>query len=123
MGAPVANVSETLRAEVRRYQDLVERLRLIALNKQQLQLQLSEVDSALRELNKLEEDAAVYKVVGSIMVSKKRSDIVEELSELKETLEVRLKTLEKQEDLLRRQLNELERKLARKLGGSTSTAG
>jgi len=119
----VANVSETLRAEVRRYQDLVERLRLIALNKQQLQLQLSEVDSALRELNKLEEDAAVYKVVGSIMVSKKRSDIVEELSELKETLEVRLKTLEKQEDLLRRQLNELERKLARKLGGSTSTAG
>jgi len=123
VGAPVANVSETLRAEVRRYQDLVERLRLIALNKQQLQLQLSEVDSALRELDKLEEDAAVYKVVGSIMVSKKRSDIVEELSELKETLEVRLKTLEKQEDLLRRQLNELERKLARKLGGSTSTAG
>lgn len=117
----MAEVSETLRAEIKRYQDLVERLRLIALNKQQLQAQLSEVDEALRELSSVEDTQPVYKISGSIMVLKNKSVVLNELNSLKEALEVRVKTLEKQEDLLKKQLDELEKKLARKLGGATQT--
>jgi len=119
----VAGISETLRAEVKKYQDIVERLRLIALNKQQIQAQLGEINNALRELDKAGEDAAVYKVVGAVMISRKRDDVIRELNDLRETLEIRLKALEKQEDLLKKQLNQLEKKLARKLGGSAPSAG
>lgn len=119
----MAGISETLRAEVRKYQDIVERLRMIAINKQQIQAQLGEINSALRELDKAGESAAVYKIVGSVMISRNRDDVVRELNDLRETLEVRLKALERQEDLLKRQLNQLEKKLAKKLGGSTPSAG
>lgn len=115
----MAGVSEALRAEIKRYQDLVERLRLIALNRQQLQAQLAEVEEALKELSTVDDSQPVYKIVGSIIVLKSKSNIVSELNSLKETIEIRIKTLEKQEDLLKKQLEELEKKLARKLGGET----
>ncbi|MEM0023685.1 MAG: prefoldin subunit beta [Thermofilaceae archaeon] len=113
----MAGVSEALRAEVKRYQDLVERLRLIAINRQQLQAQLTEVDEALKELSTVDDSHPVYKIVGTIIVLKSKSSVVNELNNLKETIEIRIKTLEKQEDLLKKQLEELEKKLARKLGG------
>lgn len=115
----MAEVSETLRAEVRRYQDLVEKLRLIATNRQQIQLQLAEINEALRELSSVDDSAPVYKVAGSIIVAKKKNDVVNELNNLKESLEIRIKSLEKQEELLKDQLKELERKLAKKLGGGS----
>jgi prefoldin beta subunit len=117
----VAEVSETLRAEVKRYQDLVEKLRLVATNRQQLQLQLAEVNEALKELGSVDDSAPVYKVAGSIIVAKKKNDVLNELNSLKESLEIRIKTLEKQEELLKKQLEELEKKLARKLGGGSQT--
>lgn len=114
----VAEVSEALRAEVKRYQDLVERIRMIALNRQQLQIQLNEVEAALKELATIDDTKPVYKIAGSIIVLRSKNDMVSELSNLKETLEIRIKTLEKQEDLLKKQLDELEKKLSRKLGSS-----
>lgn len=120
----MAEVPEALKADIKRYQDVAERLRVIAINKQQLQVQLSEIDEALRELGVVEESAPVYKVVGSIVVLRKKADIVGELSNSKELLEIRMKALEKQEELLRKQLDELERRLARKLGsGAQAGAG
>lgn len=117
------NLSEATRADLRRYQDIVEKLRAIAINRQQLQLQLSELDSALNELSKTPENYKVYKIIGTIMVQKKKEELENELKELRETIEIRLKTLTKQEELLKSQLEELEKKLTRKLGRQQSTAG
>lgn len=115
----MAEVSETLRAEVKRYQDLVERIRALALSKQQLQVELSEIEHALKELSTVDDSKPVYKIAGTIIVTKSKNDVVTELNGLKETLEIRIKTLEKQEDLLRKQLEELEKKLTKKLGGGS----
>ena len=115
----VVEVSEALRADIRRYQDLVEKLRLIATNRQQIQMQLAEINEALRELGGVDDSAPVYKVAGSIIVAKKKGDVVNELNTLKESLEIRMKSLEKQEELLKDQLKELEKKLAKKLGGGS----
>ena len=119
----MSEASETLRADIKRYQDLVEKLRIISLNKQQLQVQLSEITNALKELEASSEDTATFEIVGSIMIAKKRDSLIDKLKSLQETMEIRLKTLEKQEDLLKKQLSELEKKLTRKLGGSRSLAG
>jgi len=117
----VAEVSETLRAEIRRYQDLIEKIRLIALNRQQLKAQLSEVESALKELESTDASKPVYKIAGSIIVLKNRDDVINELNSMKEALEIRIKTLEKQEDLMKKQLDELEKKLMKKLGSTQGT--
>ncbi len=119
----MAEVSETLRADIKRYQDLVEKLRVLAINRQQIQSQLSEVNDALRELSSIKEDASIYKIVGSIMVHRQKSDVVKELNDLKEILELRLKTLEKQEGLIKEQLEELEKRLVKRIGGTQTGAG
>lgn len=117
MAVSTPEIPEGLRGDIRRYQDVTEKLRMILLNKQQVQLQLSEVRNALKEIEKTSE-GAVYKLVGNVLVSKNREELVSELNEKKETLEIRLKSLEKQESLLRKQLEELEKKLSKKLSGS-----
>jgi len=112
----LAEISETLRAEINRYNSVLERLRVVSLNRQQLQAELLEVEGALKELEKVSDDK-VYKVIGRIMVSRPKDEVVKELSERKETLTIRVQSLQKQESLLRKQLEELEKKLRKKLGG------
>ncbi len=121
----MGELPETVRADLRRYQDVTEKLRVVLVNKQQVQLQLSEVEDALKELERCGEGDATYKIIGNIMVAKSREELVRELSERKETLEIRLSSLQKQENLLKKQLSELEKKLTRKLGyeGQGQSAG
>ncbi len=113
-------VSPATRADLKRYQDVAERLRVVLLTKQQVQVRLSEIEGALRELQGLKSGDRVYKVVGSIIVSKSVDEVVKELNEAKESLELRLQALSKQESLLKKQLEDLERRLTRRLGGGGS---
>ncbi len=111
------SISETLRAEIQKYNSTLETLRAIALNRQQINLQLIEIKEALSELEKLKEGEKVYKAVGRIMVSRSKEELIRELNEEKEALEVRLSSLQKQEKLLKEQLEDLEKRISRKLGG------
>ncbi len=113
-----SGVSETLRAEIRRYNAVLERLRAVSVSKQQLQSQLLEIEEALSELEKLEAGTKVYKAVGRILVSAPKERIEKELKERKETLEVRLSSLQKQESLLKKQLEDIEKRISRKMGGA-----
>jgi len=108
---------ENVKADIKRYQDITEKLRLVLLNKQQVQIQLTEVNNALSELNKTSNDTVVFKIVGNLMINKNKNELLDELNERKETLEIRLKSLEKQEKLLKDQLKDLESKIYKKLGG------
>ena len=112
-------VSEALRAEIRRYSSVLERLRAISLSKQQLQAQLLEIKEALEELEKAHEDDKVYKIIGRVMISAPKDRVEKELQERKDTIETRLMTLQKQETLLKKQLEDLEKRIARKMGGAS----
>jgi len=118
---------ESVKSDIKRYQDVTEKLRLVLLNKQQVQIQLTEVNNALDELQKVDSETMVFKIIGNLMINKKKEDLINELSERKETLEIRLKSLEKQEKLLKDQLKDLESRIHKKLGGgvggSTDIAG
>jgi len=63
--------------------------------KQQFQMQLVEIDSALNELEKTEK---AYKIVGNIMVSSDKEELKKDLKEKKKIYELRVKSLEKQEN-------------------------
>jgi prefoldin beta subunit len=98
--------------KVARLQDLQEQLRLILVRKQQLQLQLAESQNALEAVEKLSDDCEVYKAAGYVMFKSSKAKVLEELKDKRDTLELRIKTLEKQEALLRKQFEELRREVS-----------
>ncbi|OYT61579.1 MAG: prefoldin subunit beta [Thermofilum sp. ex4484_15] len=112
---------QAVRNQVIRLQQMQRELQALVLRIQQFQLQLREIDNAIKELNKVSEGERVYKLSGPILVSVTAKEVLEELKSKRESLEIRLKTLEKQENLLRKHITDLEKKINKALGGQQST--
>ncbi len=66
--------------------------------KQQFQTQLLELDSALEEVVKVD---TAYKIVGNIMILSQKDDLTKSLTEKKQIVELRIKSIEKQEKTMR----------------------
>jgi prefoldin beta subunit len=77
---------------------LEQNLQGFLMQKQNFQAQLLEVDSALSEL---ETTDTAFKIVGNIMVASKKEELKKDLQKKKEMLELRIKSIEKQEETLR----------------------
>ena len=76
--------------------------------KQNFQLQLSEVDDAMKEI---ESEKAAYKIVGNIMVKKNSEDLKKDLEQMKQMIEIRMKTIEKQENKMKEEKKDLQEKV------------
>ncbi|MCD6479024.1 MAG: prefoldin subunit [Candidatus Diapherotrites archaeon] len=87
-----------------------EQLINVGARKQQLQVQAAMIQSALDELKDSKQEK-VYKIVGNIMIEKDAKQVEKELKELKEQLDARIETLQKQEDSLINRLNKLRSQL------------
>jgi prefoldin beta subunit len=98
-----------------RLQQLQQTLQSVLAQKQQVQLEMSEIDQASTELQKLADDAVVYKATGSLMIRAEKTKMIAELSERKDLLNTRVTILAKQEERLRSQLKELQTKLQQDL--------
>ncbi len=85
----------------------------LLMQKQQFQLQQVEIESALKELEKVDE---AYKIVGNIMVLSKKDDLKKDLDSKKDVMELRVKTMEKQEDQLREKASKLQNELLKEMG-------
>ena len=91
--------------KIQEMQILEQRLQNSLLQKQAFQMELAETDSAMKELEKSGEE--VYKIIGQLMIKAEKGKIQEELSGKQRILELRIKTLEKQENSLSEQLGKL----------------
>ena len=98
-----------------RLQQLQQTLQNILVQKQQVELELLEVDKALEELEKIPDDGVIYKSVGSLLIKTEKAKITEELKERKELANMRVSVLGKQEERIRSQIKELNEKLQRDL--------
>lgn len=87
-----------------------QQLMSISAQKQQFQLQGSATGAALEELKKTKEKK-VYKAVGNILILSGVTAVAKELEEQKESGELRVKTLQKQEDSIIEKLNKLKVKI------------
>ena len=86
----------------------------LSLQKQSLQFEINEVLSALEELKKSGEKE-VFKIVGQIMVKSKKEDLEKELEEKKDMAELRVKSIEKQEQSLREKLLSMRNDIMKKM--------
>jgi len=84
------------------------------IQRQTFQNQNAEIENALKELSDLKEDAA-FKLVGNIMLKKKKKDLVEDLKSRKEVLELRIKNIEKQENKIKEKSKEIRDEVMKEL--------
>jgi len=98
-----------------RLQQLQETLRTVLAQKQQLDVELLEIDRALSELEKTPDGAVIYKSIGSLLIKTDKAKVTSELNERKELASMRISVLTKQEERLRSQIKELQEKLQKDL--------
>ena len=105
-----------LQNDLKQFQRLQQELGATQQQRLQLDLKLREVSHTLEELKGLPEDAVVYRPIGSLLVKAKgRAEVEGLLSEEKETLEVRLKGIERQENHLKERYTEMQKDLTQQL--------
>ncbi|RLG99838.1 prefoldin subunit beta [Candidatus Bathyarchaeota archaeon] len=98
-----------------RLQQLQQTLQNVLVQKQQLELELTEVEQALSELEKLPDDAVIYKSIGTLLVKAEKAKVTKDLNERKELLNMRINVLGKQEERLRGQVKDLQEKIQQDL--------
>ena len=106
-------MEENIEDEIEELHVIEHNMQQLLLQKQNLQLQLIEVDNALGELAK--KPKQVFKVTGSIMVESKREDVEKELTLRKEIVDVKLKNINKEEDRLKKKAKEAQSQVLSKM--------
>jgi prefoldin beta subunit len=104
-----------LQEELARLQQLQQTLQAVVTQKQQLEIENSEADRALQELEKTTDEATVYKSVGSLLIKSDKQTLLKELKERKELLSTRITVLGRQEERTKERMKELQEKLQEKL--------
>ena len=75
-------------------------------------MQLVEIESALGELETTNKS---YKIVGNIMVESDKNELKADLQSKREMLELRIKTMEKQESQVREKASKLQSEILNKM--------
>ncbi len=111
MSDDISKLPPAVQERLLRLQQLQQTLQQILTQKQQLELELTEIDQALSEMEKVDETAIIYKSIGSLLVKAEKAKVSAELNERKELLNTRVTVLGKQEERIRNQAKELQTKL------------
>jgi prefoldin beta subunit len=115
MSGDISRLPPQIQQRLLRLQQLQQNLQGVMAQKQQLDMQLSEVEHASSELEKTEETAVIYKSIGALLVKSEKAKVTTELTERKELLKMRVDVLAKQEERLRSQAKDLQDKLQQDL--------
>lgn len=114
-----------LQNDIKQFQRLQQELSATTQQRMQIELKLRELTHTLEEVQKLGDDAVLYRSVGSLLVrAPGRKDVEGRLAEEKETLEVRMKAIERQEHHLKERYGTMQEELSHALqAAGVPTAG
>ncbi len=111
MSEEISKLPPQVQERLLRLQQLQQTLQSVLAQKQQVEIELTEIEQALGELQKMADDAVIFKAIGTLLVKSEKAKITTELNERKELLNTRTTVLGKQEERLRSQLKDLQTKL------------
>ncbi len=113
-----------LQNDIKQFQRLQQELGGVQQQRLQIDLRVRELGHTLDELKELTEDAVVYRPIGGLLVKAKSKKEVEDLlTEDKETLEIRLKAIERQENHLKERYTAMQQELSQALQAQGLAAG
>ncbi|HTY46143.1 MAG TPA: prefoldin subunit beta [Methanomassiliicoccales archaeon] len=112
-----------LQNQIAQFQALQQQLNNILSQKFRMEAQLREAEMTIEELKKSPEDVVIYKSVGSLLIKAPEKDaVLKDVEDDKETLEVRIKTLERQEKSMRDKYQVMQDQLNKALGAAAPPA-
>ena len=105
-----------LQNDLKQFQRLQQELGAVQQQRLQIDLKVREVGHTLEELKTVPEDAVVYRPIGGLLVkARNRKEVEDLLTEEKETAEVRLKAIERQENHLKERYTAMQQELSQAL--------
>jgi prefoldin beta subunit len=110
-------MSPKLQNQIAQFQQLQQQLQNV------LSQKLKELGMTIEELKKASPETPVYKNVGALMIQVKDKDaLVKDIEDDKETTEVRVKTLDRQEKMFREKYQVMQDQISKALGQSEAPA-
>lgn len=76
-----------------------------------------EARKAVEELNDTDDSAAVYMSVGTVVMQKPKAEVIAKVTEKIETLEIRIRSIEKQEKMLQEKFEKLQNQVRSEIEG------
>lgn len=119
-----AELPPQLRNQLQLFQQLQQQAQVIVGQRAQLELQSKELERTLEELGKVDDKAPIYKSAGALLMrAKDKAAVAADLAEAKETNDVRLASMKRQEEKLRERLTSLQKELQAALATQPGAAG
>ncbi len=97
-------------------QQIQQQAQALAVQKNQVEINLKETELALSELEKLDANAVVYRAIGDLLIKTERDKTKEALIEKKDTLSLRAQTLARQEERIQKRFQQLQEQLKQAIG-------
>ncbi|MBM3233494.1 prefoldin subunit beta [Candidatus Pacearchaeota archaeon] len=107
------NIKKEIQEKIQVLQSLEQNLQALMLQKQAFQVELNEAESALSEIGKTKDD--IYRITGQIMLKTDKNQVEKELTERKDIISLRLKSIDKQEKLLKEKLEKLKEEVTNEI--------
>ncbi len=98
-------ITKEVEQKINQLQILEQSISTLVAQKQQFQMQIVEIESALSELEKTD---TAYKIVGNVMVLSEKEGLKKELTDKKDITELRVKNLEKQETRIKEKTTKMQ---------------
>jgi prefoldin beta subunit len=114
------NISPKVQNQLSMLQQLQQQLQNILQQKAQYELAVREAKRAQEEIKDSADDAVMYMSVGTVMMQKKKEVVDAKLTEKVETLELRIKSLEKQEKMMQSKFEQLQSQIKAAIEGKGS---
>ncbi|NLI74274.1 MAG: prefoldin subunit beta [Euryarchaeota archaeon] len=110
-------LSPKVQNQIAQFQQLQQQLQALLSQKYQMDVQLKEMEHTIEELSKAPADVTVYRSAGSLLIKKEgKEELLNEIEESKETLEIRVKSLDRQEKSLRDRYQQLQEQISKAFG-------
>lgn len=113
-------ISPKVQNQLSMLQQLQQQLQTVLQQKAQYELAVREAKRAQEEIKDSSDDSVMYMSVGTVMMQKKKEIVDAKLTEKIETIELRIKSLEKQEKMLQGKFEQLQGQIKAALEGTGS---
>jgi prefoldin beta subunit len=111
-----AELPPQIQNQIAQLQQLQQQIQAIAMQKSQIEAMQKESKMALEELEKLADDAVVYRTVGELVIKTEKGESIVKLKDREETLSLRLQSIARQEERLTTRFKQLQEQIQQAMG-------
>lgn len=116
------NIPPKVQNQLMMLQQLQQQLQTVMSQKAQYEISVKEAKKAQEELTEVADDAEVFVNVGTILMQRDKATVLAQLSDKVESMELRIKSLEKQEKALQTKFEQLQAQIKGALEGKAPVA-